>query len=138
MMNPQDPKTPRRPVSSEIDRVAKLIVESAFAVHSKLGPGLLESVYEVCLAHELVKRQLNVARQIAIPFVYDGLRFENGFRMDLVVARSVVIELKTVESLLPVHMAQLLTYLRLSGHPLGFLINFNVPLIKSGIKRVIL
>ena len=133
-MNHQDTKAP----SVEIDRIASEVVDAAFKVHSALGPGLLESVYEVCLAHELHRRGLSFARQVILPVEYEGLKLESGLRLDLVVADSVVVEIKAVEDLLPVHKAQLLTYLKLSDHRLGLLINFNVSLIKNGIKRLAL
>jgi GxxExxY protein len=134
----QDTKTPREGISLEVDRVAKLVVDATFSVHSKLGPGLLESVYEVCLAHELSKRHLKFARQVPFPILYDDVRIEAGLRLDLVVEDSIIIELKAIEESHPVHQAQLLTYLKLSRKRLGFLINFNVPLIKDGIKRIAL
>lgn len=115
--------------------VSYLIRKAAYIIHTTLGPGLLESVYETLLCHELRKLGLDVQTQVALPVVYDGLRLENGFRMDLVVEHKVVVELKSVEVLLEVHHMQLLTYLKLSGHKLGLLINFNVPYIKSGIFR---
>ena len=118
--------------------VARTAVDSAFAVHTALGPGLLESVYESCLAHELRKRDLLVERQVPLPVKYDGLELEAGFRLDLLVNRALIIELKTVDSLLPIHHAQILTYLKLSGLRLGLLINFNSATLKSGIKRVAL
>jgi len=99
---------------------------------------LLESVYEVCLEHELQKRDLVVERQVSLPVVYDGAKLDAGLRLDLLVGKSVVVELKAVEALLPVHQAQVLTYLKLTGHRLGLLINFNVPLIRNGIKRIVL
>ncbi|HZU52514.1 MAG TPA: GxxExxY protein [Holophagaceae bacterium] len=114
------------------------IVDAAFKVHSSLGPGLLESVYEVCLVHELEKRGLDVVRQIKVPIEYDGRRLDSGLRLDLLVADAVVVELKAVEQVLPVHKAQLLSYLRLTGKPVGLLINFHVPLIKDGIQRMVL
>jgi len=120
------------------DDVARQIVDAAFKVHSTLGPGLLESVYEVCLVHELTKRGIKVCRQVVLPVIYDGMLLDAGFRLDLLVSDCVIVELKVVESLLAIHKAQLLTYLKLSGHRLGFLINFNVPLIKDGIIRVAL
>lgn len=125
-------------IPEETNAVAQQIVAAAFAVHSALGPGLLESVYEICLTHELVKRGLTVERQTTLPVVYDGLRLDAGLRLDLVVGDCVIVELKAVEAVLPVHKAQLLTYLKLTGHRLGLLINFNVPLIKNGIQRVAL
>ena len=137
-MNHQDTKAPRKPVSSEVDEAAAQVVDAAFAVHSTLGPGLLESVYETCLAHELAKRGLKTKRQVIVPIYYDNTRLDAGLRLDFVVENCLVVELKAVESMLPVHEAQLLTYLKLSGHRLGLLINFNVPLIRDGIKRIVL
>jgi len=122
----------------EIDRVASVIVDSALLVHKSLGPGLLEHVYEVCLAHELIKRGLCVERQVDLPVVYDGIRFEVGFRLDLIVEGSVIVELKAVDSILPIHQAQVLTYLKLTNKRLGLLINFNTARIKDGIKRIAL
>lgn len=137
-MNHQDTKTPREKIPEKTNEVAGQVVDAAFAVHKTLGPGLLESVYEVCLAHELEKRRLTVVRQVTVPVLYDGVRLEAGLRLDLVVEDCVVVELKAVEALLPVHTAQVLTYLKLSGHRLALLINFNVPLIRDGIKRLAL
>jgi len=137
-MNHQDTKAPREPILPATERVAREIVDAAFRVHSTLGPGLLEGVYETCLVHELTKRGLHVARQVAVPIVYDTLRLDAGLRLALVVDDCVVVELKAVEALLPVHQAQLLSYLRVTGHRLGLLINFNVPLIRDGIKRMVL
>ena len=116
---------------------AKQVLDAAFIVHTKLGPGLLESVYEVVLAHELRKRGQVVERQKSIGIQYDGLIFEEGFRADLVVGSLVIVELKSVEDLAPVHGKQLLTQLRLSGLKLGLLINFGETHLKNGIKRVI-
>lgn len=126
------------PLSDREERIARAIVDAAYAVHSNLGPGLLESVYEVCFCHELGKRGLAYRRQVVVPIVYDGITFEEGLRLDVLVEESIICELKAVEVMLPVFTAQLLTYLKLIGKRLGFLINFNVPLIKEGIKRVIL
>ncbi len=137
MLNRQDAKTPREP-RQEVDAVARAIVDSAFRVHSKLGPGLLESVYETCLVHELQKRGLKVQRQLVMPLEYDDLRIDSGLRLDLLVENCVVVEVKAVEGLAPVHRAQVLTYLKLTGYQLGLLINFNVPLIRDGIKRIVL
>ena len=131
-------KTPNAPIPAEVEQVAGEVVDAAFRVHSVLGPGLLESVYEVCLAHELSKREVVVARQVSLPVIYDGIRLDADLRLDLLVDGRLIIELKTVEQLMPIHSAQVLTYLKLTGHRLGLLINFNVPLIKDGIKRVIL
>ena len=112
------------------------IVDAAFSVHSRLGPGLLEAVYEACLEHELQKRGLWVQRQVALPLVYDSLHFELAYRLDMLVENCVIVELKSVEAVSAVHKAQLKTYLKLSGHRVGLLVNFNVALIKHGITRV--
>ncbi len=130
-MNYEDPKTQRR------EELAKIVVDAAFAVHSTLGPGLLETVYEVCLVHELHKRGLRLARQLALPIEYDGVKLDAGLRLDLLVEDELIVELKAVEVMHPLFIAQLLTYLKLTGRKLGLLINFNVPLIKNGIRRVI-
>ena len=111
------------------------MVDSAFTVHKALGPGLLEGAYEACLTHELRKRGLDVRAQVVMPIVYDGVTLPEGFRADMVVSDCVLVELKCVEAVLAVHEAQLLTYLRLSGLPIGFLINFHAPLLKLGIRR---
>jgi GxxExxY protein len=113
-------------------------VDSAFKVHSTLGPGLIESVYEACLVHELHSRGLQTERQVSRPVLYGNLRLDAGLRSDMVVEKLVVVELKAVEMVLPVHKAQLLTYLKLSGYRLGLLINFNTVLIKDGIHRIVL
>lgn len=126
------------PIPDATDRVATRIVDAIYKVHSALGPGLLESVYETCLAYELQKRRLGVERQVVLPVVYDEIRLDAGLRLDLVVQRCVVLELKAVEEIHSVHKAQVLTYLKLSGHRLGFLVNFNVPMIRSGIVRIAL
>jgi len=119
------------------NEVAKQILDAAFAVHTKLGPGLLESVYEVVLAYELKKRGLAAERQKSMPILYDNIRFDEAFRSDLVVNGKVIVELKSVDALLPVHAKQLLTQLRLSDLKLGLLINFGAAHLKNGIKRVI-
>ncbi|MDR1146395.1 MAG: GxxExxY protein [Verrucomicrobiales bacterium] len=121
----------------DIERLAKQVVDAAFKVHSTLGAGLLESIYEQCLVIELDKRDIKLARQVPLPVIYDGQRIPADFRLDLLVANQIIVEVKSVEALLPVHQSQLLTYLKLSNLQLGFLINFNVPLIKQGIKRII-
>jgi GxxExxY protein len=126
------------PLPSEDERVARLIVDSAFTVHKTLGAGLLESVYETCLCHELEKRGLAYKRQVVVPLVYDGIKFAEGFRLDVLVEGHIICELKSVERTENVYLSQVLTYLKLTGNHLGFLINFNVPLIKNGIRRVIL
>ena len=119
------------------NEIARQILDAAFAVHTKVGPGLLESVYEVVLAYELQKRGLTAERQKAMPTVYDSIRFDEAFRSDLVVDGKVIAELKSVEALLPVHAKQLLTQLRLSELKLGLLINFGEAHLKNGIKRII-
>ena len=137
-MNHKDTKAQREPIPVEVNRLSKVVVDAAFDVHNNLGPGLLESVYEVCLVHELEKRNLRFQRQVAIPIRYDGIQLDAGLRLDLLVENCLVVELKAVEELLPVHQAQLLTYLKLTGHRLGLLVNFNIPLIRDGIKRIVL
>lgn len=119
------------------NQIATIIVDACFKVHTVLGPGLLESVYELALSHELQQRGLTVARQIVIPVVYEGITLDEGFRADIIVEDKIIIELKSVESVAPVHKKQLLTYLRLSGKQLGFLVNFGANLIKDGITRVV-
>lgn len=122
---------------TEIDRIGEQIVNAAYVVHRELGPGLLESIYEVCMIQELQSRNLRVESQVKVPVFFKGRQLDREFLIDLLVEGSVIIELKSVELLLPVHEAQLLSYLRLANLPLGYLINFNVSLIKSGIKRKI-
>jgi GxxExxY protein len=117
------------------EEITDQILGGAIAVHRALGPGLLESAYEACLAFELLERRLRVERQASLPVVYRGVRIDCGFRLDLVVESTVVVEIKAVERILPVHEAQILTYLKLSGHPIGLLLNFNVPMMKDGIRR---
>ncbi len=119
------------------NEISKLVLDTAFVVHTKLGPGLLESVYEVVLAHELRKRKLDVERQKPMPITYDGIRFDEAFRSDLVIDRKVIVELKSVDQLTRVHAKQLLTQLRLSGLKLGLLINFGETRLKNGINRII-
>lgn len=120
-----------------LNKLSGQIVDAAFHIHSKLGPGLLESVYEAILAKELARRGLYVERQKSIPIEFEGMYFEEGFRADLIVERAVIIELKSVETLAPVHAKQLLTYLRLLDYRLGLLINFGAPALKDGIKRIV-
>ena len=125
-------------IDPETNRIAKEIVDAAFKVHFALGPGLLESVYKACLVHKLGQRGLKVEQEKPVPIIFEGLRLEAGLRLDLLVENKVVVELKAVEKILPVFGAQLLSYLRLSGHELGLLINFNAPVLKKGIKRIAL
>ncbi len=117
--------------------IGKAIVNASFKVHKELGPGLLERVYEICLAHELKKAGFEVSRQVNIPVVYDGLVFDEGLRLDLLVEDLVVVEIKAVDLVNPVWQAQIISHLKLTNKNLGYLINFNVPLIKNGIKRFI-
>jgi GxxExxY protein len=126
------------PIPKSTERVATQVVDAAYNVHSALGPGLLENVYEVCLTHELAKHGLSVKRQVELPVIYDTLKIDAGLRIDLLVNDCLIIELKAVEAILPIHKAQLLTYLKLAKCRLGLLINFNVPIIKEGIRRIAL
>jgi GxxExxY protein len=118
------------------NEITKTTIDAAIEIHRKLGPGLLESVYLVVLAHELRKRGLRVEKEVAIPLVWDNIRFEVGFRADLIVEGMVVVELKSIETVLPVHLKTLLTYLRLADKRLGLLLNFREELLKDGIHRV--
>ncbi|WP_432672893.1 GxxExxY protein [Flavobacterium sp. SM2513] len=124
-------------LSERQEEIAKIIVHSAYLVHKELGPGLLEKVYELCLAHEIAKAGLDVKRQVDIPIVYDGIIFNEGLWMDLYVENSVIVEVKAVEVVNPVWSSQIISHLKLTDNDLAFLINFNVPLIKNGIKRFI-
>ncbi|MBZ0203995.1 MAG: GxxExxY protein [Ignavibacteria bacterium] len=119
------------------NEIGKIVVDSALEVHRALGPGLLESTYETCLRHELTLRNLNIIQQKELPVIYKGLRMDKAYRLDLVIENKVIIEIKAVEELNNIHLAQMLSYLKLSGQKLGYLINFNVKLIKDGIKRVV-
>ncbi|MDF2097432.1 GxxExxY protein [Aquibaculum arenosum] len=126
------------PVPERAEATGRTVVDAALAVHRALGPGLLESAYEACLAWELERRGCAVARQRILPLRYEEVEIEAGYRLDLLVNDAVIVETKAVEMLGALHEAQLLTYLRLSGLRLGFLINFNVPLVKQGMKRMVL
>ena len=122
----------------EIEEIGRIIVDSAIQVHRTVGPGLLESAYQKCMAHELTKRGLKVDCEVLLPVVYDGVMIESGYRIDMLVGDSVIIENKTVDNILPIHEAQLLTYMRLRNIRLGYLLNWKVVLMKQGIKRMIL
>ena len=122
---------------ADLNRITDAVIGAAIAVHRELGPGLLESAYEACLAHELHGRGVAVSRQKELPVVYKGEKLDCGYRLDLLVEEKVVVEVKAVDALLPIHTAQLLSYLKLSGCRLGLLINFNERLLKHGIKRVV-
>ena len=126
------------PLSEREEEVARKIVDAAYTIHRILGPGLLEKVYEVCFCHELSKRELSYQRQVDVTIVYDGISFDEGLRLDVLAEGLVICELKAMDTINPVWEAQLLSQLKLTGKRLGFLINFNVPLIKDGIKRIIL
>jgi len=122
----------------DLNELSGIIVDAAIQVHSALGPGLLESAYETCLAaYELRERGLRVRTQVALPVVYKTIRMDVAYRIDMLVEESIVVELKTVSRLLPIHEAQLLTHLKLSDHRLGLLLNFYVPLMRDGIKRMV-
>ncbi|MBT3215884.1 MAG: GxxExxY protein [Candidatus Marinimicrobia bacterium] len=125
-------------LSAKTEDIASKIVDSAFSVHKNLGPGLLEKIYEIAFCHELRKRGLKVKRQVEIPIVYDGITFDEGLRLDVFVEGQIICELKAVDEMNTVWQAQVLSHLKLMDKRLGFLINFNVPLIKNGIKRIIL
>ena len=126
------------PLPRELEHLAKQAVDAAIKVHKTLGPGLLESVYETCLAHELRKRGLAVKTQVPIPIVYDGIRLEGGLKLDLLVQKQLIVEIKAVEEMNRIFKTQVLTYLKLARLRLALLINFNVHLLRDGIERIIL
>jgi GxxExxY protein len=126
------------PLTADYQEIGTSIVECALKVHRALGPGLLEKVYEACLCYELQKAGLEVARQVCIPIIYDGVYLGENLRMDILVEGKVIVEAKSVEQVNSIWHAQILSQLKITGHRLGYLINFNVPLIKEGIKRIIL
>ena len=120
-----------------INQLTQRIIGAAIEVHREKGPGLLESAYEACFARELELQNLRISRQVAVPVIYKGLSIESGFRVDLIIEDKVLVELKAVESVLPVHKAQILSYIRETGHPLGLLINFHAPRLVDGITRLV-
>jgi GxxExxY protein len=126
------------PIPEEAEGTGRAVVNAAFKVHKTLGPGLLESVYEVCLCHELKRRGVSFRQQVLLPVVYGDVKLDAGLRLDLLVEECLIVELKAVETMIPLFDAQLLTYLKLTGLRLGLLINFNVPVIRDGIKRMVL
>jgi GxxExxY protein len=142
ILNHEDTKTQRKepfvPVSPDLERLAREVVDGAFRVHMALGPGLLESVYEVCLSHELSRRRIDFKTQISFPIIYGEVRLDAGLRIDMLVENQLIVEIKAVDQLQPLFEAQLLTYLKLTHKRLGLLINFNVPKIKDGIRRIVL
>lgn len=131
------PDWKRVKIPTEVERLATVVVDSAFAVHRELGPGLLENAYEACLSRELDLRGVKHQVQLPVPLDYKGIRVEIGYRADMIVEEKLLLELKAVDGLLPVHTAQVITYLRLKRFPLGLLINFNEVLIKHGIHRIL-
>jgi GxxExxY protein len=137
-MNHKETKKQREPIPSHVNYASRIVVDAAFAVHSQLGPGLLESVYEKCLAHAIRRRGLTVQRQVLLPIEFEDLRINSGLRLDMLIDDCLIVEVKACDGTLPVHKAQLLTYLKLSGQRLGLLINFNVPMIKYGVFRIAL
>jgi GxxExxY protein len=125
-------------IPDRVDWLSNQVIGASIKVHKELGPGLIESVYETCLAYELNRAGIAFERQVKLPIVYDGVQLDAQLRLDLWIERSLIVEIKSVESFLPVHKAQVITYLKLTGNRLGLLINFNVALLKQGIKRVAL
>lgn len=117
--------------------IGEMLLGAAMKVHSTLGPGLLESAYEACLTHEIGKQGVEVKRQVTLPLNYDGVNLDAGFRLDLLIDGRVIVELKSIEKILPIHAAQLMSYLKLSGLKLGYLLNFNVVHMRDGIKRMV-
>ena len=136
-MNYEESKNPKTPINQQIEALASSAIDASVGVHHELGPGLLESVQEQCLLHELTARGISTKTQVSVLVSYRGLHLESGFRADPILDDALLIELKAVESLLPVHKAQIITYLKLTRLPLGLLINFNVPLLKDGLHRFI-
>ncbi|QDT72095.1 GxxExxY protein [Lacipirellula limnantheis] len=126
------------PIPQSTEEAATRFLDAAFNLHRELGPGLLESVYEACVCHELTLMGVPFQRQVSVPVSYRGFQIESGLRLDLLVADEVVVELKSIDALLPIHEAQLLTYLKITKKRVGILVNFNVPLLKQGIKRIAL
>ena len=123
-------------LSESLEQIGKDLVNCSFKVHKAIGPGMLERVYEVCIEHELNKLGYDVKRQVEIPIEYDGIRFDEGFRADLVIENSVIVEIKAVDKMHPVYTAQIISYLKMMNKKLGYLINFHEPLIKNGIERI--
>lgn len=126
------------PIDEETEKLVTIIIDCAFKVYTELGPGLLESVYESCLCHELNKRGIKFERQFHVPIIYDGILLSEGLRIDLLVDEKVIVELKAVDEMMHVFQAQLITYLKLTKNRIGLLINFNVPNFKGAVKRIVL
>ena len=135
MANP--PKRAFLPIPPDVERIGKIVLDSAFKVHTALGPGLLESVYKTAIAHVIRKNGVLVETEVKLPIMFEGEKLESGLRLDMLLEKSVIAELKSVETMNPVYDAQLITYLKLTGIRLGFLINFNVVHLKDGIKRMV-
>jgi GxxExxY protein len=125
------------PISDEVEEIVSVVIDAAIKVHSALGPGLLESVYEACLCHELSLREVSFERQLALPVTYRGMQLESGLRLDLFVASEVIVELKSVDKLMAIHEAQALTYLKLSNRRVCLLMNFNSIKLKDGLRRIV-
>ena len=136
-MTNSSPKRVFQPIPPDVERVGKAVLDAAFKVHTVLGPGLLESVYQIAVKHVLETNGITVETEVKLPIMFESVKLESGLRMDMLVAKCVIAELKSVEKMNPVYEAQLMTYLRLSKVRLGFLINFNVAHLKDGIKRMV-
>jgi GxxExxY protein len=126
------------PIPEELEMIGKKIVDAAYTVHKNIGPGLLEKVYEICFCHELKKRGLSYQRQLYLPVIYDGIEFDEGLRLDVLVEDQVICEIKALENVNPVWSAQILSHLKLTANRLGYLLNFNVPVMKQGIRRFVI
>ena len=125
------------PIPDELEIIGRKIIDAAYTVHKTLGPGLLERVYEICFCHELAKRNLQYSRQLSIPIIYDGIQFDEALRLDVLVEGTIICELKALETVNPVWEAQILSHLKITNNRLGYLLNFNVPLMKQGIRRFV-
>lgn len=136
-MNTAPTKRVVQPIPLEVERIGKVVLDAAYKVHTVLGPGLLESVYQTAMKHVIEKNGVQVETEVKLPIMFEGVKLESGLRIDMLVANCVIVELKAVEKMNPVYEAQLLTYLRLSGTRLGYLINFNVPHLKDSIQRFV-
>jgi GxxExxY protein len=136
-LNKQDKNLRFNPIPNHTEEIVKTILEAAYQVHTALGPGLLESVYEACMVHELNLRKISSISQLTLPVIYKGITVDSGYRLDIVVDDCVIVEIKSSEAINPVHSAQLLTYLKLTNKRLGLLLNFNVIHLRDGIKRII-
>jgi GxxExxY protein len=133
----KNPQKRFAPIPVETEEIGKKVLDAAYAVHSALGPGLLESVYEACLAHKLQQQKVIAEAQVVMPVTFEGVQIETGLRLDLLAGKSVIVELKSVDKMIPLYEAQLLTYLKVTGMRLGYLINFNVVHLKDGIQRMV-